>query len=72
MVAHPPGPDAGYDTARCPRGKFSGRAALSGLDLRWKRGDDRELDHSRSLFSAAARRSMVCPTASRPMRVTAP
>jgi uncharacterized protein YcbX len=25
-----------------------------------------------SIFSAAARRSMVCPTASRPMRVTAP
>jgi hypothetical protein len=29
-------------------------------------------DHPRSLFSVAARRSMVCPTASRPMRVTAP
>ena|SRR5271166_2266852 len=29
-------------------------------------------DHRRSLFSVAARRSMVCPTASRPMRVTAP
>jgi hypothetical protein len=29
-------------------------------------------DHPRSLFSVAARRSMACPTASRPMRVTAP
>jgi len=29
-------------------------------------------DQPGSLFSVAARRSMVCPTASRPMRVTAP
>jgi hypothetical protein len=28
--------------------------------------------HQRSLFSVAARRNMVCPTASRPIRVTAP
>jgi hypothetical protein len=29
-------------------------------------------DHPRSLFPVAPRRSMVCPTSSRPMRVTAP
>jgi hypothetical protein len=29
-------------------------------------------DHPRSFFSAAVRRNMVCPTASRPMRMTVP
>ena len=29
-------------------------------------------DHARSIRSVAERRNMVCPSASRPMRVTAP
>jgi len=33
---------------------------------------DTGFDHPRSPFSVAARRSMACPTASRPMRVTVP
>ncbi len=36
------------------------------------KASDKPTSHARSLFSVAARRSMVCPTASRPMRVTAP
>jgi hypothetical protein len=37
-----------------------------------RRSGTLRFDHPHSLFSVAARRSMVCPTASRPMRVTVP
>src|SRR5438105_4264828 len=48
------------------------RLDLSAATAGWAASWTWCFDHPRSLFSVAARRSMVCPTASRPMRVTAP